>query len=537
MNKCFLSFDLLGASPKIYYRGMERYQTSLGVTFTLLSSSFILGFVIYFFISYLKGEEMYIHSSYENNFTHFSLDLSNKGIRYKLVDSFNQEINHTILTVFPFLIEDNNSTITNVQLNTTKCDIADFLFRKDIIDETNNTKNYTCLSTEDNNNVINQSNITSNSYVSFYIAKCLNTTKNNRHCLSLEDIDIYLIRNKIYLLIYFEDNLVKHSSKIPFTSSFILKKIELDTSLYYKYSFSYQKVIYKSDNGIVFKNEKEYYSYIFENTNLLKVNLPNYQTIIPNTLMEINLYLNSNSAKYYYRTYDKFQHFLATTGGFIALTFKIVEGIIFLFTNGIMFTDILSSKENEKASPKDINSNKSPVQSNMNQSSSIDQIAKVENINTKQGLNISNTNNNIGMNFTKYTKYNKKEPIIQKKTKKKSKIKRITLWDSFFYSLICGKAISKRGRFIKYCELTVKAKLSSEEIIRTMNELEMLSFTVSSIMSSNSNSLIVPSISINGSSNKNNTSFVKENTNSLFCQEAAEENKKNGVENKDSFVI
>ena len=37
--------------------------------------------------------------------------------------------------------------------------------------------------------------------------------------------------------------------------------------------------------------------------------------------------------------------------------------------------------------------------------------------------------------------------------------------------------------------------------------------------------------------NKNNTSFVKENTNSLFCQEAAEENKKNGVENKDSFVI
>ena len=133
---------------------------------------------------------MYIHSSYENNFTHFSLDLSNKGIRYKLVDSFNQEINHTILTVLPFLIEDNNSTITNVQLNTTKCDIADFLFRKDIIDETNNTKNYTCLSTEDNNNVINQSNITSNSYVSFYIAKCLNTTKNNRHCLSLEDIDI-----------------------------------------------------------------------------------------------------------------------------------------------------------------------------------------------------------------------------------------------------------------------------------------------------------------------------------------------------------
>ena len=248
-------------------------------------------------------------------------------------------------------------------------------------------------------------------------------------------------------------------------------------------------------------------------------------------------YPNSNSAKYYYRTYDKFQHFLATTGGFIALIFKIVEGIIFLFTNGIMFTDILSSKENEKASPKDINSNKSPVQSNMNQSSSIDQIAKVENINTKQGLNISNTNNNIGMNFTKYTKYNKKEPIIQKKTKKKSKIKRITLWDSFFYSLICGKAISKRGRFIKYCELTVKAKLSSEEIIRTMNELEMLSFTVSSIMSSNSNSLIVPSISINGSSNKNNTSFVKENTNSLFCQEAAEENKKNGVENKDSFVI
>lgn len=533
MNKCFLSLDLLGSSPKIYYRGKERYQTSLGVIFTLLSSCLILGFIIYFFISYLKGDEMYVQSSYDNNVTNFYLNLSNKGIRYKLVDSLNNEINNTILTVFPFLIEDNNSTITNVQLNTTKCDISDFLLRKEIFDDTDYTKNYTCISSEDN--ILKQNNISYNSYVNFYIAKCLNTTKNNRHCLSLEDIDIYLIRNKIYLLIYFEDNIVKHSTKIPFESSFIFERIELDTSLYYKYFFSYQKVIYKSDNGVVFKNDKEYYSYFFENTNMIKVYLPNYQTIIPNTLMEFSLSLNSNSAKYYRRTYDKFQHFLATTGGFIILILKIAECIMYIFTNGIMFSDILSSKENKKDNS---SMNKSPEPSNMNnvnQSSSLDQIAKIENINTKQGLNISNTNK---MNFSKYTKYNKNEPIIQKKTKKKSKIKRITLWDSFFYSLICGNAISKRGRFIKYCEFTVKAKLSSEEIIKLMNEIEMLLFTVGNILNSNSNSLnMVPSISINGSSNKNNTSFIKENSNSIFCQEGAEENKENGVDNKSSFVI
>ena len=176
MKKCLLSFDMFGSNPKIYYRGKESYRTIIGFLLTILSMILILGFIIYFFIRYIKGEEIYIKSSYENNITNFSVGLSNKEIRYKLVDSNNKEVNQTILTVFPFYTQEGNSPV-NQMLNTSKCDISDMLLRKDIIDETDYSKNYSCLSKDNNNYLEIKSNLTHNSYVDFYVAKCLNSTK------------------------------------------------------------------------------------------------------------------------------------------------------------------------------------------------------------------------------------------------------------------------------------------------------------------------------------------------------------------------
>lgn len=537
MKKCLLSFDMFGSNPKIYYRGKESYRTIIGFLLTILSMILILGFIIYFFIRYIKGEEIYIKSSYENNITNFSVGLSNKEIRYKLVDSNNKEVNQTILTVFPFYTQEGNSPV-NQMLNTSKCDISDMLLRKDIIDETDYSKNYSCLSKDNNNYLEIKSNLTHNSYVDFYVAKCLNSTKNNRHCLSLEDIDIYLIRNKIYLLIYFEDNAIKHSNSYPYKSTYVMKKIEIDSSLYYKYYFTYQKVLYKSDHGIIFSKNKEYNSYTLENNNLLKVNLPTYSPLFPNSLMEFRVSINPNSAKYYERTYSKFQNFLADAGGFTILIIKICEFIVFLFSHGIMFTDILSVKE-KKQRESQVSSHHIQELSNgnLNQSSSLDPISKVE-LNTKQGLTISNKN--LGVITYQNSAFKNNDGLIQKNLrakKKKEKEKNINIWDSFCYSIICRRITSKRSWYIKYCELIVKSRLSSNEMIIKLSEIEKLTSNFNSLNnSSNSSNYAIQNVFSKGS-NKINTSLIKENTNSIIENESNGENSKKEEDRKENFVV
>lgn len=537
MKKCLLSFDMFGSNPKIYYRGKESYRTIIGFILTIISMILILGFIIYFFIRYIKGEEIYIKSSYENNITNFSIDLSNKEIRYKLVDSNNKEINQTILTVFPFFTQEGNSPIHQM-LNTSKCDISDMLLRKDIIDKSDYSKNFSCLSKDNSDYLEIKNNMSHNLYVDFYVAKCLNTTKNNRHCLSLEDIDIFLIRNKIYLLIYFEDNAIKHSNSYPYKSTYVMKKIEIDTSLYYKYYFTYQKVIYKSDHGIIFSNNKEYQSYTLENNNLLKVNLPTYSPLFPNSLLEFRVSVNPNSAKYYERTYSKFQNFLADAGGFTILIIKICEFIVFLFSNGIMFTDILSVKENKQRESQVSSSHhiQDFSNSNLNQSSSLDPISKVEL--SKHALNISTKN--LGVVTYQNPTFKNNDRLIQKNLrmkKKKEKEKKINIWDSFCYSIICRRITSKRSGFIRYCELIVKYRLSSNEMIIKLSEIEKLTSNVNSLNNSNNSSnYAIQNVFSNGS-NKINTSLIKENTNSIIENESNGEQSKNEGDKKENFVV
>ena len=483
MQKCFLSFDLLGPRPKIYYRGNERYKTWVGVIFTFLCLGLILGFIVYFFISFVKGDEMYIQSTITKTLPNFSIDLSNKQIRYKLVDSSNKEIDPKIINVFPLLFTQTNTTLYKKQLNTSKCDVFDLL---DNSNNNSNLYNYSCLSKDSSNKL--QINNYNNTYLTLFVAKCLNSTKNNRHCLPLEDIDIFLIRNKIYLIIFLENNSINHSESHPFTSSYIYKRIEIETSLYYKYYYTFKQAIYTIDKGIVFTKEDKYNSYLFEDYYNLKINLPNYDAEVPNSFMEISFVLNSQSAVDIKRTYVKFQRFLSESGGVIVLISKLGEYIILMITQGKMYTQIIS-----QAKSLSIVGRGSPSSSNSNIMSNNSAIQEAGNFTKNDLAGKSNPNNSISLNnsssfnlsnFTKFTKYKKKERILQKEGINGPNKKTINLCHSFCYALSCKTGNSNKKKYINICEEIVKQKLSCEELMQKLKDLE---YSITNIVPNNSN--------------------------------------------------
>jgi hypothetical protein len=521
--KYFLSLDFLSPSPQIYYLTNLRYNNTFGTIVSILTLIILIFFCLYFLSSFIIGTNPLIYSYVEPIYSS-ELDLSNKQIRFKLIDQNNKEINPRIAEVIPFLTGITNSSIeNNFPLNTSKCSINDLINR----DKNYHTdlsmsfsplylSNYTCISNKMNSFSKLSFNNSFQSYITAYVAKCTNTTKNNRHCLSSEEIDIYLIKNKIYLLIYIDNVWVNHTKKDPFIKNYSFRKIEIDLNFYYKYYYSFQEVKYSSDNGIMFKNIKDNKMFVFDSNNNYNTNsqnnIGNYKIGTPKTLyinypnciMEVVFSLNKEFRLTYIRAYQKLHSVFSNSGGCCFIIIFISKFIVFAFTNGKMFVEIFTIKNKLESKIKstfikDQENNKSNETSIGNTNHQKLQYLSIENVNlggytySQNNNNSSNNdssmkilsslnNNNISSSIVNYAKFSKekelskiKDKLNDKNNKSKSpKKKTISYCDSFIYLFTCTKTSSMRCNFIKFCELTVKTKLSSDELIFKLNDLELL---------------------------------------------------------------
>ena len=211
--------------------------------------------------------------------------------------------------------------------------------------------------------------------------------------------------------------------------------------------------------------------------------------------MEAVFSLNREFSLTYVRSYPKLQSVFANGGGFCYIIFIIGKLIVYMFTNGKMFVEIITIRnkiQSQKALTK-INDNNKQRENDVNvkQQPSVNEIVSANqndsmiNLNNKnnslQNIN-QNVNNVASPSLISYTKYSKekeiskiKEKLNQKKQKLQlTKKKDISYCDSFIYWFICVKTNSIKYGFMKYCELAVKTKFSGDDLIYKLNDLDLL---------------------------------------------------------------
>ena len=536
MNKV-LSFDLLGTSPKVYYRTHDRYHTLIGVGVTLTAFVGVIVLSVYFILTYINNERLNVQT-HQTAFDVFDIPLYNKDIAYKLVDETYNEIDSKVITIVPFIHNNNITTgiTTHKVMNTTRCDITNrvsTLNAKSNVHGGLSFMNFTCLYRNTlSNSVIHYNNVNrSYSYVSLYITKCMNDSttnnNNNNHCMSNDEIDMYLIRHKLYLIIIIKDNDIVHASNNPFNKSYSYKQIEIDTSLYYTYYMSFQKVKYKSYKGMFIKNERIYDGFVFDKTNTVNAfNVRDYNAMnlfYPNSIMEIVLKMNMEYAVVYTRTYESVWAVLAQIGGVGSFVVRLGEIVVSALTKGKMFTEIVTIKnriESRKGIKTfSINVNNNIVHSTINKSicnnnSSLIQTGSIANVNESshnyaQSFSLVNTSshNMTQLNMNKDIKRSKSLMGFYKNHKVRNKEEKvITMCDSVCHFMSCGNNtnVSKRKVFIDYCEYIVRKKLSSEELMHKLSELEFI------IEYIESNCLLLYNKPSNDNNNNNTETVSKE---------------------------
>ena len=539
----FLSkIDFIAPSPKLFIKTKKKYSTFLSKILTLISMILIIIYFIILFHNYLTNNNKIFYSLIKQSYENINITIKKNSIRMKLLDKNYNEINNNLIDIFPFFV--NNSENDEIEkfviLNKSFCDIKDIQTNNLNL---NNYSNFICLNEDFE---INNNNLINNSYIKFFISKCVNSSEINNNnnvinnvCETEEKINNFLIKNEIKLILFLEKNVVNYK-KNKIEKKFVFNEINYINQFYYKYNFPIEKIIFNYDDGFIFKNNHIENSFDFDNLNIKNfIFSENYNTNFPNSFFEVNFYNKNNFYVEFNIVNEKFQNFLADFLIFSFLINKIFEFFVYVFLNGLFYVEMIDAddviniqnKMEEKIKKNFKNINNKNVNNNNNQKKVVF-MNENEEINKKNSNNLNNNNNiflyknqnlnksneilnNSNDNFNVINnKNNNNNLIVLEKLisnnllrYKIKKHKNISICDSFKFNVfICFKK-NQKINFIYNIKQIVIRKLSVENIIKNFNQIELHNF-----INQNFNDEIKK---INNNNNNNNNNNIDDNINNV----------------------
>lgn len=319
----YLDFDIYSRRISFFYKNKEKIGSSLGFMLTVLYAMISIVLFLYYFIKFIKKEEVTASDStiYPTNFPSidinndifylaFGLEHPNKLIRYIDERIYYPEVVFVERIKEEGVFSDRKETILNFE----RCNYLKFgkdyqnLFHKEEVYNSYCLKDFN-LTLEGG---LKYDRI---SYIRINIYPCINNTENNNHCLPQNEIDHYL--SSTYFSI-----LAKDIGLNPFNYSFPIVPVIQDIHTTVDKSSLNEFVIYFGITEI--DTEKGLFSSSIQKDIYLKyVNSYNsiffYENDIKSTKREIltaQIRLEDN-IHFQKRAYFKLSQVLSTTGGYM----------------------------------------------------------------------------------------------------------------------------------------------------------------------------------------------------------------------------
>jgi len=371
------NFDIYGYNFRLRYKREIEYSTYCGIFFSLISISIILIISISNISKMIKGTNFSIVTNYIYTNNNIEIDLSSYPILLGLYKYGNEiEYNPSYVSIrmdrnehIPKKDEKGNFTIerNSYSIELEKCSLINF---KEYIYLFNNTNlefnKHFCFKSNQNLTIKGHHGDQINGFTTleFHVIKCINTTENNNHCKSSEEIDKYL-ENSYVSIIYVTKNIDHYNISNPIYNIINSDIFFISFEYVKRYYYFFSKEKYISDNGILLNSNKEYDLYQYHHTNFDFVKKETQSYYSEETLLEINLTCMDLITEYT-RTYIKIQDALSYIGGiydiisiffhfisynFIRKSFIIRIGSTFITSDS---KTIINSKNNSDTSKENI---------------------------------------------------------------------------------------------------------------------------------------------------------------------------------------
>ena len=333
------NFDIYGYDFLLRYKKEVKYSTYCGIFFSLISISIILIISISHILKMINGTNFTIVTNYiyTNN---IEINLSSYPLLfglYKYAHLIEYDPSYIKLRLdrnehIPIKDEIYKIERNSYSIELEKCSLNNFGEYINLFNNSNFDYNkYICVKPNQNLTIKGHYGDQINGYTTleFHLIKCENTTENNNHCKSSEEIDKYL-ENTFIAIIYVSKNIDHFNKNNPIYSFINSDSFAITSGNVKRYYYFFSKEKYFSDNGIILNYNKEYELFQYHHTNFDFVEKETQSYYSTSTLLEINLTCMDLITEYT-RTYTKIQDILSYIGGIYDIIFTFFYFISYNF--------------------------------------------------------------------------------------------------------------------------------------------------------------------------------------------------------------
>ncbi len=332
-------FDIYGHNFRLRYKKEIEYSTYCGIFFSLISITIILTISISHILKMINGTNFSLLTNcvYTNN---IEINLSSYPLLFGLYHYTTLiEYNPSYITLRMdrnehISIKDGDYKIerNSYSIELEKCTLNNFSEYIDLFNESNFDYNkYYCVKPNQNLTIKGHYGDQINGYTTleFHLIKCENTTENNNHCKSSEEIDKYL-ENTAISIVYVSKNIDHFNRNNPIYSFINSDSFAITSNHVKRYYYFFSKEKYFTDNGIIFNSNEEYELFQYHHTNFDFVEKEIQSYYSTSTLIEINLTCMDLITEYT-RTYTKIQDILSYIGGIYDIIFTFFHLVSYNF--------------------------------------------------------------------------------------------------------------------------------------------------------------------------------------------------------------
>ena len=336
------SINIYGMPFSIRYKNKSTYISTLGIILSIITILSITSLFLYYFIELIYHTNFTILSNNDKS-KEYSINLSNIPIMVGLMNTNATllELNKEYLSISAWrssLISNNNSNgyISFKRLELEYCNES--IYQNEYPEMKNyDLSKYLCLKPNQNLEINGRYGDSINGFndIDFSINicitdECLNKTNN------LKDLE-NILYGSYFSIHYLSQSIDHYNYKEPLINNFRSENFEVTPFAHKKFIYFYSSMTYISKNGILFDNNKNYTSFMFDHLHLDFVGRNNSDSIMVydnneySTMIDI-IFSCADYPIIFCRTYLKLTDIFSNIGGLIDFLFIVCNSITIYFS-------------------------------------------------------------------------------------------------------------------------------------------------------------------------------------------------------------
>ena len=347
----YLYFDMYSKRASFFYNNQERIVSNFGFILTLIY--IIVSLIIFFYNINItikrKDIKVYDSSMYAQEIPSIKLNSNNLYFAFGLEDPItnNRFIDESIyypqiLFIDRIKINGEFKTIFKKDLEYEVCNEENFGENYQHFFEKGQLNNSYCLKEfHDNLTLVGGFKYNQMTYIRIKIFPCVNTTENNYHCKSQEEIDYYLTNGYFSILVK-DFGLNPSNYTYPILPTIQDLYTTIDKRLYRNFIINFGMTEVYTDKGFLFSKleKKDYLQFrdTFQTFSFLEENeyLSGKEICIVQLRLIDNIYIQK-------RTYSKIPEIFSEVGGYMQLLYTIFSLISFFINKFNVELKIINS--------------------------------------------------------------------------------------------------------------------------------------------------------------------------------------------------